>query len=213
MARKTQKQQRLEEVVKLFKRYYPDATCALNYKTPEQLLIATILSAQCTDDRVNLVTKDLFKKYKSTKAFAQADQEELERDIHSTGFYRNKAKNIIHCCQVLVRDHKGKVPQDMDQLVLLAGVGRKTANVVLGNAYRIASGVVVDTHVTRLSNRLGWVKSKNAQIIERKLNSMVAKEDWIEFPHWMIEHGRGVCKARKPQCERCFLEELCPKRL
>lgn len=209
---KENKLKRLGEVTRLLKKYYPDAHCALNFENPLQLLIATILSAQCTDERVNIVTEKLFVKYPDVHAYANAEVEELEKDIHSTGFYKNKAKNIKSCCQTLVKKHDGIVPKDLNQLVDLAGVGRKTANVVLGNAFNIASGVVVDTHVTRLSNRLGFVKGKNAEILERELGVLVPQKNWIMFPHWLISHGRKVCKARKPQCHVCFLDDDCPKR-
>jgi endonuclease-3 len=186
--------------------------CALNYSTAEELLIATILSAQCTDERVNQVTESLFKKYPSLQSFAEAKLEDLEVDIRPTGFYKNKAKNIIHCCKTLLQEFGGQLPKTVEEMTQLGGVGRKTANVVLGNAFNIASGVVVDTHVTRLSNRLGWVKGRDAVKIEMQLNELVPKKYWVVFPHWMITHGRAVCKARKPRCEECFLEELCPKK-
>lgn len=204
---------RAEEVVALFERYYPEAHCALDYTTPAELLIATILSAQCTDVRVNKVTAQLFKKYPKVADYAEADLAELEEDVRTTGFFRNKAKNIKSCCQQLIEVHGGQVPKDLDALTQLAGVGRKTANVVLGNAFNISSGVVVDTHVTRLSNRLGFVKGKDAVKIERELNELVPKEHWIMFSHWLIHHGRNVCRARKADCEKCFLFELCPRRL
>jgi endonuclease III len=200
--------------IKLFKKYYPDAHCALHHSSPEELLVATILSAQCTDERVNIVTKTLFRKYKSMTDFADADLEELEQDVRSTGFYKNKAKNIKAMATIVVKKYKGKVPRELEQLVELPGVGRKTANVVLGNSFQIASGVVVDTHVTRLSNRLGLTKVKvDAVKIEQDLQKLVPKADWIQFSHWLIEHGRQVCKARKPQCEVCFLQEHCPKKI
>lgn len=204
------KQESAQKIIRLLKKYYPDAHCALNYTSPGELLIATILSAQCTDKRVNIVTETLFKKYPKPQNFVDAPIKELEQDIHSTGFYKNKAKNIKQCCKDLVENYDGKVPKKLDQLVQLSGVGRKTANVVLGNAYNISSGVVVDTHVSRLSNRLGLVKGKNAQIIERELNEIISKKHWIMFSHWLIAHGREVCKARVPQCNKCFLAELCP---
>ena len=207
------RRERMGEVVSLLERYYPNAHCALNYSTPVELLIATILSAQCTDERVNKVTERLFKKYPDLEGYAQAKLSDLEEDIRSTGFFRNKAKNIQSCCRQLLQAHNGEVPQDLDQLTQLAGVGRKTANVVLGNAFQIPSGVVVDTHVTRLSNRLGFVRGKDAVKIERELVEMVPKEHWINFSHWLIHHGRTVCRARKADCEKCFLFELCPRRL
>ncbi|MFS4458416.1 endonuclease III [Bdellovibrio sp. HCB2-146] len=202
----------IAETVTLFKRYYPDAHCALNYTNAFELLVATILSAQCTDERVNMVTPALFKKYPTPQAMAKAKVEDIEMLIRSTGFYKNKARNLQACAAALVSKHKGIVPQELEALVELAGVGRKTANVVLGNAYGIPSGVVVDTHVTRLSNRLGWVKSQNAVLIEKQLVKLVPMEDWIMLSHYLISHGRAICKARKPDCAHCFLEETCPKK-
>lgn len=199
-------------VLKLLPRYYPDAHCALDHKNAFELLIATILSAQCTDERVNIVTKGLFAKYPTPEKMAKASQESLEELIRSAGFYKNKAKNIKACAQALVQKHQGQVPDQLDALVDLAGVGRKTANVVLGNAFDIASGIVVDTHVTRLSNRLGWVKGENAVAIEARLCEFVPKNHWIKLSHELIFHGRQICKARKPLCEKCFLLEHCPQK-
>jgi endonuclease-3 len=199
-------------VLKLLPRYYPDAHCALDHKNAFELLIATILSAQCTDERVNIVTKGLFAKYPTPEKMAKAKQEDLEELIRSAGFYKNKAKNIKACAQALVETHHGQVPDKMEDLVALAGVGRKTANVVLGNAFDIASGIVVDTHVTRLSNRLGWVKGEDAVAIEKRLCEFVPKDHWIKLSHELIFHGRQICKARKPLCERCFLLEHCPQK-
>ncbi len=199
-------------VLKLLPRYYPNAHCALDHKNAFELLIATILSAQCTDDRVNIVTKGLFAKYPTPEKMAAAKQENLEELIRSAGFYKNKAKNIKACAQALVEKHQGQVPDKMEELVALTGVGRKTANVVLGNAFDIASGIVVDTHVTRLSNRLGWVKGEDAVAIEKRLCEFVPKGHWIKLSHELIFHGRQVCKARKPLCERCFLLEHCPQK-
>lgn len=190
---------------------YPDAHCALNFETPYQLLIATILSAQCTDVRVNLVTPGLFREYPDPKSMSKASQEKVEKLIQSAGFYRNKAKNIIACSQMLMDKHGGEVPRDLDALVELAGVGRKTGNVVLGNAFNITSGVVVDTHVTRLSGRLGWTRSENAVVIERDLSELIPREHWIMISHWLIEHGRQICSARKPRCQECFLFDRCPR--
>lgn len=201
----------VDETLSLLKRYYPDAHCALHYKTPYQLLIATILSAQCTDDRVNMVTPHLFEKYPDAEAMSQAPVLKIEEIIRSTGFYKNKAKSISSASKDIVEKHGGKVPKDLNLLVELAGVGRKTANVVLGNAYNITSGIVVDTHVTRLSNRFGWTTSENAVVIERDLQKIIPEVDWIILSHWLITHGRAVCKARKPRCETCFLFEQCPK--
>lgn len=193
------------------KDHYPEAHCTLVFKNPFELLIATMLSAQCTDERVNKVTQVLFKKYPDAKSISKLEISVLEGLVRSTGFYHNKAKNIKQCCQILVRKYKGQVPKTMDQLYELPGVGRKTANVVLGNAYHIPSGVVVDTHVTRLANRMGWVQGLDAVKIEQQLNSMCPKENWVILSHYLIAHGRAICKARSPQCEQCFLQSPCPK--
>ncbi|MCB0410904.1 MAG: endonuclease III [Bdellovibrionales bacterium] len=209
---KDAKAKRVGDIIRLFKRYYPDAHCALDHENADQLLVATILSAQCTDDRVNIVTKALFKKYPDIKAFSKATQEDLEELVRPTGFFRSKAKNILLAGQKIQAEYRGKIPQTLEELVLLPGVGRKTANVVLGNAFGIASGVVVDTHVRRLSYRLGLTKSQNPEIIERELVELVPKKHWVMFSHWLITHGRRVCKARKPQCDVCFLFELCPRK-
>lgn len=200
------------KILTLLKKHYPEAHCALNFKNSFQLLIATILSAQCTDERVNKVTPALFKKYPNPAAMAQAKLEDIENLIRSAGFYKNKAKNIKSCSQILKKQYQNKVPAIMEQLVELPGVGRKTANVVLGNAFGIASGVVVDTHVTRLSKRLGWVKTDNAVQIELVLNQLCPESEWIMLSHYLISHGRAVCKARSPQCENCFLLSSCPQR-
>jgi endonuclease-3 len=199
------------QVVKLLKREYPDATCALVHDTPFELLIATILSAQCTDERVNIVTKELFARYSTPAALAAVPIPRLEKLIQSTGFFRNKAKNIHACCVELVEEHGGEVPADMEKLVHLPGVGRKTANVVLGTAFRIANGVVVDTHVTRLSQRLGLSEHEDPLKIERDLVAQLSQDEWIDFSHRMIWHGRRICKARKPLCGSCALEKICPK--
>lgn len=199
-------------ILKALKKHYPDAHCALNYKNPFQLLIATILSAQCTDERVNQVTPPLFEKYPDAQAMSLADVKDIEKLVHSAGFYKNKAKNIKGCCEILVNDHHNEVPSNLDALVKLPGVGRKTANVVLGNAFGISSGVVVDTHVTRLSKRLGWVKIDDAVKIEQILNKLSPQSEWIMLPHYLISHGRALCKARSPQCEDCFLLSSCPQR-
>lgn len=198
-------------VLKALKKNYPDAHCALNFSSPFQLLIATILSAQCTDERVNKVTVDLFKKYPTVDKMNLCSLAELEELIRSTGFFKNKAKNIKECCAILIQQHDGVIPKTMDELYALPGVGRKTANVVLGNAFGIASGVVVDTHVTRLANRFGWVKMKDAVKIEQKLNQMCPQRDWVMLPHYLISHGRAICKARSPNCTICFLNKACPK--
>lgn len=205
------KSKRVLEIIKLLHRYYPDVRCALNFETPFQLLIATILSAQCTDERVNQVTKILFARFPDAEKMAKADLHELEHIVRPTGFFNNKAKNILACSQKLVTQYQGQVPQNLESLVELDGVGRKTANVVLGTAYGIASGVVVDTHVTRLSNRLGLVVGDNAVILERELNDLVPREEWVAFSHLLITHGRRVCRARKPDCANCFLLDLCPR--
>ena len=205
------KQAHAAQVVALLKQEYPAAECALVHETPFQLLISTILSAQCTDERVNIVTKELFAKYKTPAALAAVPIGRLETLIQSTGFFRNKAKNIHECCVQLVEQHGGQVPAEMEELVNLPGVGRKTANVVLGTAYRIASGVVVDTHVTRLSQRLGLTRHEDAVKIERDLIQLLPDTEWIDFSHRMIWHGRRICKARKALCEQCVLKEICPK--
>jgi len=199
-------------VLSALKKHYPEAHCALNYKNPFQLLIATILSAQCTDERVNKVTPPLFKKYPDAKAMSGAELCDIEKLIHSAGFYKNKAKNIKACCEALFKEYENQVPADLEALVSLAGVGRKTANVVLGNAFGIASGVVVDTHVMRLSKRLGWVKIDDAIKIEQILNQLCPQVDWIMLSHYLISHGRAICKARSPECEKCFLLSSCPQR-
>ena len=190
---------------------YPDATCALDFTSPLELLVATILSAQCTDKRVNMVTPALFRKYPSAAHYAAAPQAKLEKEIQSTGFFRNKAKNIRACCKLLVARHGGEVPRDMQSLVALPGVGRKTANVVLGTAFRIAAGIVVDTHVTRVTHRLGLSTSKDAEKIEQELMALAPQEDWIDFAHRIVHHGRRVCVARKPKCDECTLRPLCPR--
>ncbi|MBI3836738.1 MAG: endonuclease III [Planctomycetia bacterium] len=199
------------QIVKRLKAAYPDARCALDFQSPLQLLVATILSAQCTDTRVNIVTKDLFGKYPDAKAFAAARPSELERAIQSTGFFRNKAKNIKNCCRELVEHHGGEVPQDLDSLVKLPGVGRKTANVVLGTAFGIPTGVVVDTHIARLSRRLGMTRHSDPVKIERDLMGQLPKREWIDFGHRMIAHGRRICVARKPKCDQCPLDSICPR--
>ena len=190
---------------------YPDAECSLDFSNPLELLIATILSAQCTDERVNVVTRELFQKYRSAADYAQADPAELEEDVKSTGFYRNKTKSIMGCCQALLEEHGGEVPQDLETLVPLPGVGRKTANVVLGAAFGIASGVVVDTHVGRISRRLGLTEQSNAVKVEEDLMELLPSSEWVAFSHRMIWHGRGVCTARKPKCDQCPMRSFCPR--
>ena len=204
-------QARTKEVIKRLKRAYPDAHCALNHTDAFELLIATILSAQCTDARVNIVTADLFRKYRGPADYLKVAQTELERDIHSTGFFRNKSKNIQAACKRIIDEYNGEVPRTMPEMLSLGGVARKTANVVLGNAFGIASGVVVDTHVARLSLRLGLTANTNPEKIEQDLQQLVPKRDWIIFPHLMISHGRTICIARKPKCLECPLNNICPK--
>ena len=202
--------QDVSSLIKSLKKHYPNASCSLDHKTPLQLIVATILSAQCTDERVNKVTPSLFKKYPTPEAYARSSPLDLEKAIHSTGFYRNKAKSLRGMAAVLVEKFEGKVPKKMDDLVALPGVARKTANVVLGNAYGIADGVVVDTHVSRLSARLGLSDQKTPEKIEKDLMAKVPKSDWVWFSHAIILHGRQVCKARAPQCDTCSLRPHCP---
>jgi endonuclease-3 len=189
---------------------YPDARCALDHRNALELLVATILSAQCTDERVNKVTPALFTRYPDARAFAEADREELETMIHSTGFYRNKAKNIQEACRRIVEVYDGQVPATMDDLLTLAGVARKTANVVLGVAYTIADGIVVDTHVKRLAQRLVLTTQQDPEKIERDLVAITPRSEWIELAHLLIFHGRRVCDARKPNCAACVINALCP---
>ncbi len=194
----------------LDREYGTDYRCYLNYETPWQLLIAVILSAQCTDARVNLVTADLFKKYGSLEKFAAADLKELEQDIHSTGFYHTKAKNIIACCKALLKEYGGQVPSDIKDLIGLAGVGRKTANVIRGNIYHIPS-IVVDTHVKRISRKLGLAVSEDPEKIEYELMEVLPRDHWILWNIHIITLGRTICTARKPKCEECFLRQFCPE--
>jgi endonuclease III len=205
------KKERTMKIIAALQRTYPQAHCELNFSNPLQLLVATILSAQCTDKRVNIVTAELFKKYRRAKDFADAPLSEIEAVVKTTGFFRNKAKNIQACCATLVEKFGGQVPRTMDELHALAGVGRKTANVVLGNAFGINVGVVVDTHVTRLGNRLGLVKGTDAIKIELELMKLVPQKDWTLFSHWFIWHGRRRCDARKPDCAGCEIQKLCPQ--
>jgi len=207
----TAKTERTAKIIAVLARVYPGAHCELNFSTPLELLVATILSAQCTDKRVNMVTAELFKKYRSARDFAEAPLADLEQAVRSTGFYRNKAKNIQACCATLLEKFGGEVPRTMAELTPLAGVGRKTANVVLGNAFGINDGVVVDTHVTRLGNRLGLVKGTDAVKIEQELIKLVPSAQWTLFSHWLIWHGRRRCDARKPVCIDCELRALCPQ--
>ncbi|HWB53521.1 MAG TPA: endonuclease III [Tepidisphaeraceae bacterium] len=207
----SERKRRIGRILPILKKTYPQAKCSLRHNNALQLLVATILSAQCTDDRVNIVTKELFRKYKTAADYAAAAPEELEKDIQSTGFYRNKARSIRAMAQSLIDQHGGKVPKTMDELTALAGVGRKTANVVLGNAFNINDGVVVDTHVTRLSNRLGLTDhASDAVKIERDLMAVVPREDWTLWSHLLIHHGRAICQARKPKCDQCPLLDDCP---
>ena len=201
---------RLRDVVRRLKRAYPDAKCSLNHSNPFELLVATILSAQCTDERVNIVTSDLFRKYRKPEDYLKVSPRELEKDIQSTGFFRNKTKSIQGTSKVLSEQYGGTVPHTMDELLELPGVARKTANVVLGNAFDIKAGVVVDTHVTRLSHRLDFTQQKTAEKIEQDLISIVPKRDWVIFPHLLISHGRKICKARNPLCDQCPVEKQCP---
>lgn len=199
------------KIVRRLKKEYPDVQTALEHHNPLELLVATILSAQCTDARVNLVTKDLFRKYKRPEDYANSPEGELEKDIQSTGFFRNKARNIRGCCRRLAEDYGGKVPETIEEMVELPGIGRKTANVVLGAAYCKATGVVVDTHVKRLAHRMGLTKHKDPIKIERDLIALLPRREWIEFSHRMIFHGRRVCTARKPKCDDCIVSDVCPK--
>jgi endonuclease-3 len=203
------KQRSLEILLRL-KQHYPDATCALHYQTPLQLLVAVILSAQCTDKRVNQVTPDLFRRFPDAPAFAMADREELEEAVRSTGFYRNKAKNIQGACQTILRDFGGRVPQTMAELLTLPGVARKTANVVLAHAFGINAGVTVDTHVKRLSGRLKLTEHTDPVRIEKDLMRLIPQPDWENWSIRLIDHGRAVCSARNPRCRDCFLLNLCP---
>jgi endonuclease-3 len=201
---------RTREVIRRLKRAYPGAKCSLNHSNPFELLVATILSAQCTDERVNIVTADLFRKYRKPEDYLKVPPRELEKDIQSTGFFRNKTKSIQGTAKMLTEQYGGEVPHTMDELLELPGVARKTANVVLGNAFDIHAGVVVDTHVTRLSHRLGFTQQKTAEKIEQDLIPIVPKKDWVIFPHLMIYHGRKICKARNPLCAECQVEKQCP---
>jgi endonuclease III len=192
------------------RRLYPDARTSLNFTNPLELLIATQLSAQCSDERVNIVTADLFKKYRSVEDYATVSQEELEQDIRSTGFYRNKAKNIRAASQRIITNYGGEVPRTMEDLLTLPGVARKTANVVLGNAFGIVVGFVVDTHIGRLARRFGWTTNEDPVKVEQDLMKLIPQQDWLDLSHLMIYHGRAVCLARKPLCEKCTLAKLCP---
>ncbi len=203
--------ERARQIVRLLNQAYPGATCALRHRNAYELLVATILSAQCTDERVNMVTPALFARFPDAQAMAQAPRAELERMIQSTGFFRAKAKSIQECCQRLVEHYHGQVPADIDALVKLPGIGRKTANVVLGTAYGLPTGIVVDTHVARIARRLGLSTQKDPNKIEQDLMTLIPKESWIDFSHQLIHHGRRICKARRPLCGQCPLESVCAK--
>jgi len=206
----TELHQRVRKIIRLLKRAYPDAKCSLNHSNAFELLVATILSAQCTDARVNIVTQDLFRKYRKPEDYLKVSAKELQQDIRTTGFFRNKTTSIQGASKVLHEQYGDEVPQTMDQLLELPGVARKTANVVLGNAFGLSAGVVVDTHVTRLSHRLGLSAQKTAEKIEQDLIAIIPKKEWVIFPHLMIAHGRAICKARNPLCAECVIEKLCP---
>lgn len=203
-------QERMPEILRLLHEAYPDACCELNFQNPLELLVATILSAQCTDERVNQVTPELFRTYPSAQAYAGADIEELQEAIRSTGFFRNKAKNVQNACRKIVEEHDGEVPDTMAALVKLPGVARKTANVVLGNAFQVADGIAVDTHVKRLSNRLALTDETAPDKIERDLMELAPRDEWIDVSHLLIFHGRRVCAAKKPNCAECVISHLCP---
>ena len=201
---------RVSTLLSLLENEYSGIKIALKYENPLELLIATILSAQCTDKRVNMVTSKLFKKYTKAEDYANADLKELEQDIYSTGFYRNKAKNIKKCCRILVEKHNSQVPKSMKELVELPGVARKTANIVLSNAFNVVEGIAVDTHVRRLSKRLGLTENTNPDKIEKDLMRLVPKDKWLRITDLLIFHGRRVCVARKPKCDICVLKQVCP---
>lgn len=207
---KRAREKRTQELLKRLKEEYPNAHCALHHKNPFQLLVATILSAQCTDKRVNQVTPELFRQYPDPRSMGEAPLAKLETLIQSTGFFRNKAKSLKGLGQALTSDHQGEVPDTMPELKRLPGVGRKTANVVLGNAFAKNIGIVVDTHVGRISRRLGLTSEKNPEKVERDLMDLVPEEDWTLWSHLLIDHGRAVCKARKPLCGECVLADICP---
>jgi len=202
--------ERAARVVATLRDLYPDAKCSLDFTTPLELLVATVLSAQCTDERVNVVTKRLFQQYRSAADYADADPETLEQDIKQTGFYRNKAKHLREAGQMLVERYGGEVPRTMAELIELPGVARKTANVVMGNAYGVVEGVVVDTHVGRLARRLGLTESEDPVKVEQELMALLPQSDWLDLSHLLIFHGRALCQARKPLCDACALATLCP---
>lgn len=200
---------RMLKIIGILEKYYPDVTIQLNFQTPHQLLVATILSSQCTDERVNQVTAKLFQKYKVPEDYLKVPISELENDIYSTGYYKAKAKHIREATKIILDKFNGNVPDNMDELLTLPGVGRKTANVILGHCFD-TPGIVVDTHVLRLSNRLGFVNTKNAEKVEFILNELVPKEKWVKFTHLLINHGRKICTSRNPKCQQCPIAELCP---
>ena len=201
---------RIPEIIQVLRREFPESRTALKFETPFQILVATILAAQCTDERVNLVTKGLFKKYRTAADFAKADLHTFEEEIRSTGFFHQKAKNIISCCQDIVRRFNGEVPRTLENLTSLAGVGRKTANIILGNAFG-RQAIAVDTHVKRVTHRLGWAKSDDPDKIEFELMKLIPEERWTLACHQLVSHGRNVCMAKKPQCSLCHVAGLCPK--
>jgi len=199
-----------KQLISLLKAHYPDSKIALNFTNSWELLVAVVLSAQCTDERVNQVTRNLFKKYKTIKDYAKANLREFEQDIKSTGFYRNKAKNIINIARIVLDKYKGKVPDKMEELLKLPGVARKTANIVLGNAFGIVEGIAVDTHVRRLARRLGLSDKNDPIKIEKDLMEIFDRKDWFKLTYMLIDHGREICEAKKPRCDKCFLNEICP---
>src|ERR1700730_10764452 len=206
----SQLKDRVKKIISLLKRAYPDAQCSLNHSNAFELLVATSLSAQCTDQRVNIVTAELFRKYRKPEDYLKVSEKEFQKDIRTTGFFRNKTKSIRGTAKALIEQYGGEVPESMEELLELPGVARKTANVVLGNAFGIKAGVVVDTHVTRLSHRLGLTEQKTAEKIELDLIEIVPRKEWVIFPHLFIHHGRKICKARNPLCAECVVEKLCP---
>ena len=205
-----EKKSRSRRVIRLLRKHYPEARCSLDFRTSHQLMVATILSAQCTDERVNKVTPALFKKYPTIKAFADADLAQLEKDIYPTGFHSNKARAIRQSARQLLEWHDGRMPQKLEELVKLSGVGRKTGSVILGAGFALAEGIVVDTHVSRISRLLGFTQEKNPVKIERDLMQIIPRKDWIDYAYLLIDHGRAVCRARRPDCGGCFLNRLCP---
>jgi endonuclease-3 len=202
--------ERIPAIIKILRKHYPATCTALHFETPLQILVATILSAQCTDVRVNMITPSLFKKYPTAREFSRARQEDLEQEIRSTGFFRNKSKNIIAAAQMMCADFDGKVPDTMEDLIKLPGVARKTANIVLSSGYKKAEGIAVDTHVKRLSERLGLSTTTNPEKIEQDLLTLVPKKDWLDFNYLLVNHGRAICIARKPKCLECPVQKLCP---